>query len=212
MFAEGDCKMARICSDCEVELRQVETNFLETGQVWEAGFASVALQAWACPQCGQVRFYAADTDALFSQQASDAVPLTLKEAYGEVLPVALEWHERAQLCAAYSGGDDEDAFVDLDGLCPVWSFTFCDPAGQYLDLVLVGRIVERSPYEFDGEAGDPFALEDLMDSPELIERAHAAGVAGEIFTLALERDEHGDLRAIVVGEDEQQVGLDPALG
>ena len=47
-------------------------------------------------------------------------------------------HESARLCAAYSSGDDEDAYVDADGLCPAWSFTFCDPNGQYLDLVLVG--------------------------------------------------------------------------
>jgi hypothetical protein len=203
--------MARICGDCQTELRQVETNFLETGQVWEAGFAPVGLEAWACPQCGQVRFYANDVAGLFGQQALEVVPLTLKEGYGEVLPVALEWHESAQLCAAYSSGDDEDGYVDEDGLCPTWSFTFCDPNGQYLDLVLVGRIVERSPYEFDGEAGGPFALEDLADSPELIERARNAGLEGEIFTLALERDEDGNLRAIVVGEDDQQIQLDPTL-
>lgn len=203
--------MARMCSDCEVELRQVETNFLEIGQVWEAGFAPVALQAWACPNCGQVHFYAADAARLFGQQASEVVPLTLKEAYGEVLPVALEWNEQAQLCAAYSGGDDEEAFVDQDGLCPAWSFTFCDASGQYLDLVLLGRIVERSPYEFDGEAGAPFGLEDVSDSPELVERAREAGSSGEIFTLAIERDEGGTLRAIVVDEHERQVQLNPTL-
>ncbi len=202
--------MTRICSDCQVELRQVETNFLETGQVWEAGFAPVALEAWACPHCGQVRFYAAE--GLFSQQTTDSVPMTLKEAYGEVLPAALEWNEAAQLCAAYSSGDDEDAYVDADGLCPYWSFTFRDQAGQYLDLVLFGRIVERSPYEFDGEAGDPFVLEDLLDSPEIIARARELGLEGETFTLALERDEGGTLRAIVVGEDDQQVQVDPAQG
>lgn len=201
--------MARICSDCQVELRQVETNFLEVGRVWEAGFASVGLEAWACPQCGQVRFYAADTAGLFSQHASEAIPLTLKEAYGEVLPVALEWHESAQLCAVYTGGDDEEAFVDTDGLCSAWSFTFCDPAEQYLDLVLVGRVVEQSPYEFDGEAGAPFTLEELMDSPEIIVRARGAGLQGEIFTLAIERDEAGVLRAVVVGEDDQQTQFDP---
>ena len=204
--------MARICSDCEVELRPVETNFLETGQVWESGFAPVALEGWACPHCGQVRFYAADTQGLFSQQASDIVPLTLKEAYGEVLPMALEWSDGAQLCAAYSSGDDEDAYVDLDGLCPYWSFTFRDQAGQYLDLILFGRVVERSPYEFDGEAGDPFVLEDLVDSPEIIARARKLGLEGETFTLALERDESGTLRAIVVGEDDEQVQVDPAQG
>jgi hypothetical protein len=204
--------MARICSECEVELRQVETNFLETGQVWEAGFAPVALEAWACPHCGQVRFYAADNAGLFSQQASETVPMTLKEAYGEVLPVALEWSEGAQLCAAYSSGDDEDAYVDLDGLCPCWSFTFRDSAGQYLDLVLSGRIAERSPFEFDGDAGEPFVLEDLLDSPEIIARARDAGLAGEAFTLALERDETGALRAIVVGDADEQVQVDPTLG
>jgi hypothetical protein len=159
-----------------------------------------------------VRFYAADAEELFSQQALEAVPLTLKEAYGEVLPVALEWHAGAQLCAVYSGGGDEDAYIDPDGLCPTWSFTFRDPAKQYLDLVLAGRIAERSPYEFDGEAGAPFTLEDLMDSPELIGRARDAGLAGEIFTLALERDENGALRAIVVGENDKQMRLDPTLG
>jgi hypothetical protein len=208
---EGGYEMARICGDCEAELRQVETNFLETGQVWEAGFAPVALEAWACPQCGQVRFYAADVEGLFGQQASEMVPLTLKEAYGEVLPSALAWHESARLCAAYSSGDDEDAYVDEDGLCPAWSFTFCDPNGQYLDLVLIGRIVERSPYDFDGEAGEPFALEDLADSPELIQRARSAGLVGEIFTLALERDEDSVLRAIIVGEDDEQAQIDPTL-
>jgi hypothetical protein len=202
--------MARICGDCEVELRQVETNFSETGLVWEAGFAPVALQAWACPRCGQVRFYAADTEALFSRQPSAFVPLTLKEAYGEVLPAAIEWHPSARLCAAYSGGDDEEAFVDPVGLCSSWSFTFRDPQGQYLDLVLVGRVVERSPYEFDGEAGAPFALEDLSDSPELIARARDAGANGAIFTLALERDEHDALRAVVVGENQTPVRVDPA--
>jgi hypothetical protein len=204
--------MARICSDCEVDLRQVETNFLETGQVWEAGFAPVALQAWACPRCGQVRFYAADTEELFGQQAAEAVPLTLKEAYGEALPAALEWNAAAQLCAAYSGGDDQETFVDLDGLCTSWSFTFCDPTGQYLDLVLIGRVVERSPYEFDGEAGAPLALEDARHSPERIERACDEGDEGEIFTLALERDENGALRAIVVGEDDEQAQFEPLLG
>jgi hypothetical protein len=203
--------MARICGECQAELRQVETNFLETGQVWEAGFAPVALEAWACPGCGQVRFYAADVARLFGQQASEVVPLTLKEAYGEVLPSALAWHELARLCAAYSSSDDEDAYVDGDGLCPAWSFTFRDPAGQYLDLVLLGRIVERSPYEFDGEAGAPFALEDLADSPELIERARDTGLEGEIFTLALERDEDGVLRAVIVGEGDEQARIDPAL-
>jgi hypothetical protein len=156
-----------------------------------------------------VRFYAADTAELFSQQTSEAIPLTLKEAYGEVLPVALEWHESAQLCAVYTGGDDEEAFVSADGLCSAWSFTFSNSAEQYLDLVLVGRIVERSPYEFDGEAGAPFTLEDLMDSPEIIAQARKSGLQGEIFTLALERDETGELRAVVVGEDEQQVQLSP---
>lgn len=204
--------MARICGDCQAELRQVETNFLETGQVWEAGFAPVALEAWACPHCGQVRFYADDVAGLFGQQASEVVPLTLKEAYGEVLPAALAWHESARLCAAYSSGDDEDAYVDGEGLCPAWSFTFCDPTGQYLDLVLIGRIVERSPYDFDGEAGEPFTLEDQADSPELIARARSAGLGGEIFTLALERDEDSSLRAIIVGEDDEQVEIDPALG
>ncbi|MFL5806843.1 MAG: hypothetical protein ACJ8CR_34585 [Roseiflexaceae bacterium] len=202
--------MVRICSDCQVELRQVETNFLEIGQVWEAGFAPVALEAWACPRCSQVRFYAANVEELFSQRASDVVPLTLKEAYGEVLPVALEWHESVRLCAVYSG-DDEDAYVDMDGLCPTWSFTFCDSSEQYLDLVLIGRIVERSPYEFDGESGAPFALEDLMDSPEIIAQARGAGLQGEAFTLALERDEGGTLRAVVVGEDDQQVQLNPLV-
>jgi hypothetical protein len=204
--------MARICGDCQAELRQVETNFLETGQVWEAGFAPVALEAWACPRCGQVRFYADDVAGLFGQQASELVPLTLKEAYGEVLPAALAWHEAARLCAAYSSGDDEDAYVDEEGLCSAWSFTFCDPTKQYLDLVLIGRIAERSPYEFDGEAGEPFALEDLADSPELIERARGAGLDSEIFTLALERDEDGVLRAVIVGEDDRQVQIDPSLG
>src|SRR5262245_3806117 len=203
--------MARVCGDCQAELRQVETNFLESGQVWEAGFAPVPLEAWACPRCGQVRFYADDVEGLFGQQAAEVVPLTLKEAYGEVLPAALAWNEAARLCAAYSSGDDEDAYVDEEGLCSAWSFTFCDPTGQYLDLVLVGRIAERSPYEFDGEAGEPFALEDLADSPELIERARGAGLDGEIFTLALERDEEGVLRAVIVGEDDRQVQIDPAL-
>ena len=203
--------MARVCGDCQAELRQVETNFLESGQVWEAGFAPVPLEAWACPRCGQVRFYADDVEGLFGQQAAEAVPLTLKEAYGEVLPAALAWHEAARLCAAYSSGDDEDAYVDEEGLCSAWSFTFCDPTGQYLDLVLIGRIAEHSPYEFDGEAGEPFALEDLADSPELIERARGAGLDGEIFTLALERDEEGVLRAVIVGEDDRQVQIDPVL-
>jgi len=203
--------MARICSDCEVELRQVETNFLETGQVWEAGFAPVALEAWACPQCGLVRFYAGDLTELFARQAADLVPLTLKEAYGEVMPAALEWSEAAQLCAAYSSGDDEEAYIDVDGLCPFWSFTFRDPDGRYLDLVLVGRVVERSPYEFDGEAGEPFSLDELMDSPDLIARARERGLPGETFTMALERDEQGRLRALIVGDDEQ-VEVDPALG
>ncbi len=203
--------MARVCGDCQAELRQVETNFLESGQVWEAGFAPVPLEAWACPRCGQVRFYADDVEGLFGQQAAEAVPLTLKEAYGEVLPAALAWHEAARLCAAYSSGDDEDAYVDEEGLCSAWSFTFCDPTGQYLDLVLIGRIAEHSPYEFDGEAGEPFALEDLADSPELIERARGAGLDGEIFTLALERDEEGVLRAVIVGEDDRQIQIDPAL-
>jgi hypothetical protein len=203
--------MARICSDCEVELRQVETNFLETGQVWEAGFAPVALEAWACPQCGLVRFYAGDPAELFARQAADLVPLTLKEAYGEVMPAALEWSGSVQLCAAYSSGDDEEAYVDVDGLCPFWSFTFRDPDGHYLDLVLVGRVVERSPYEFDGEAGEPFSLDELMDSPDLIARAREQGLAGETFTMALERDEQGQLRALIVGDDEQ-VEVDPALG
>src|SRR4029453_10426618 len=98
--------MARICGDCQAELQQVETNFLETGQVWEAGFAPVALEAWACPDCGLVRFYAADPAELFGRQAADLIPMTLKEAYGEVLPAALEWSQAAQLCAAYSSGDD----------------------------------------------------------------------------------------------------------
>jgi hypothetical protein len=204
--------MARMCSDCDVELRQVETDFLETGHVWEAGFAPVGLEAWACPNCGQVRFYAADPTALFGQQAADSVPLTLKEAYGEVLPTALEWSEAAQLCAAYSSGDDEEAYVDVDGLCSSWSFTFRDPDGHYLDLVLVGRIVERSPYEFDGEAGEPFSLDDLMDSPELLARAREQGLAGEAFTMALERDEQGRLRALIVGDSDEQMEVDPALG
>lgn len=204
--------MARLCTDCEVELRQVETNFLETGQVWEPGFAPVALEGWACPHCGQVRFYAADVDGLFSQQSTEMVPMTLKEAYGEVLAVALEWSGGAQLCAAYSSGDDEEAYVDADGLCPYWSFTFRDPASQYLDLVLLGRVVERSPYEFEGTAGEPFALEDLLDSPEIIERARAAGLPGEMFTLAVERDTDNVLRAIVASsEGEEQVQVDPRL-
>src|SRR6185503_16412185 len=154
----------------------------ETGQVWEPGFAPVALEGWACPHCGQVRFYAADVDGLFSQQSTEIVPMTLKEAYGEVLAAALEWSDGAQLCAAYSSGDDEDAYVDADGLCPYWSFTFRNPAGEYLDLVLVGRVVERSPYEFEGTAGEPFVLEDLLDTPEIIARARAAGLPGEAFT------------------------------
>jgi hypothetical protein len=202
--------MARTCSDCGEDLRRVETSFLETALVWETGFAPVGLEAWACPRCGQVRFYAADAAALFSRKPSAPVPLTLKESYGEVLPTALEWHPSARLCAAYSGGDDEEAFVDIAGLCSAWSFTFCDPQGQYLDLVLVGRVVERSPYEFDGEAGAPFALEDLADSPELIARARASGADGEIFTLALERDEQELLRAVVVGENQAPVRVDPA--
>jgi hypothetical protein len=157
-----------------------------------------------------VRFYAADVEGLFGQQASETVPLTLKEAYGEVLPVALEWHPEAQLCAVYSGGDEE-SFVDQGGLCPIWSFTFRNPVEQYLDLVVSGRIAERSPYEFDGEAGEPFALEDLIDSPELLDRARAQGLSGQVFTLALERDESGALRAIVVGEGDEQVQVDPAI-
>ena len=56
------------------------------------------------------------------------------------------------------------------------------------------------------------ALEDLVDSPELIQRARSAGLAGEIFTLALERDEDSTLRAIIVGEDDEQVQVDPTLG
>ena len=204
--------MARICSDCEVELRPVETNFLETGQVWESGFAPVALEGWACPHCGQVRFYAADTQGLFSQQSSDIVPLTLKEAYGEVLPMALEWSDGAQLCAAYSSGDDEDAYVDLDGLCPYWSFTFSNPAGEYLDLVLVGRVVERSAYEFEGDAGAPFVLEDVLDSPDIVARARDAGLPGEAFTVTMERDDAGVLRAVVATDDgAEQVEIDPRL-
>ena len=204
--------MARVCGECEVELQQVETNFLETGQVWRAGFAPVPLEGWACPRCGQVRFYAADVDALFGEQAVAIVPVTLKEAYGEVLPAALEWHPEAQLCAVYSSGDDEEAYVDVDGLCPYWSFTFRNPGGEYLDLVFVSRIVERSPYEFEGDAGAPFTLEDLFDSPEIIAQARAAGLPGELFTLALERDEDGTLRAIVVTADgSEQVRVDPVL-
>ncbi|HEX5690743.1 MAG TPA: hypothetical protein VFX76_12105, partial [Roseiflexaceae bacterium] len=107
--------MARFCTDCEAELRRVETSFTETAQVWESGFTPVGLESWACPHCGQVRFYAADAIALFSRQVAAPIPLTLKEAYGEVLPTALEWHPSAQLCAAYSGGDDEEAFVDRQG-------------------------------------------------------------------------------------------------
>lgn len=203
--------MARICSDCEVELRQVETSFLETAQVWEAGFAPVALEGWACPHCGQVRFYAADTEALFSRQPRPSIPMTLKEAYGEVLATALEWSEQAQLCAAYSSGDDEDAYVDTEGLCEYWSFTFRNPDGQYLDLVVAERVVERSPYEFEGDAGAPFALDELLDSPEIVAHARAAGLPGEQFSLALERDDSGALRAIVVAADgDEQVVVDPA--
>ena len=201
--------MARICSDCEVELRRVEASFTETAHVWESGFTPVALEAWACPHCGQVRFYATDAAALFSRHVAAAVPLTLKEAYGEVLPVAMEWHPEARLCAAYSGGDDEEAFVDRQGGCSAWSFTFCDPQRQYLDLVLIGRVVERSPYDFDGETGAPFALEDLLDSPELLARAQAAGADGEIFTLALERNEQDALRAVIVGEDQTPIYVEP---
>ena len=205
--------MARICSDCQEELRQVETNFLETGQVWEAGFAPVTLEGWACPRCGQVRLYAADTEALFSQQTVDSVPMTLKEAYGEVLPAALEWSDGAQLCAAYSSGDDEEAYVDVDGLCPYWSFTFRNPAGEYLDLVLRSQVVERSPYEFEGDTGAPFVLENLLDSPEIIRRALEAGLPGESFTLTLERDEANALRVLVVSDENgEQVSIDPALG
>jgi len=204
--------MARICSDCELELRRVETNFLETAQVWEAGFAPVALEGWACPRCGQVRFYAADSDALFGQQPLETVPMTLKEGYGEVLPAALEWSADAQLCAAYSSGDDEEVYVDVDGLCSYWSFTFSNPAGEYLDLVLAGRAVERSPYEFEGEAGAPFMLEDLLDSPEIIEQARALGLPGEAFTLTMERDDTNALRALVVTADgNEQVRVDPLL-
>lgn len=204
--------MARICSDCDVELRQVETNFLETGQVWQAGFAPVALEGWACPHCGQVRLYAADSEALFSQQPLDSVPMTLKEAYGEVLPAALEWDTGAQLCAVYSGGDDDEAYVDADGDCSYWCFTFRGPEGNYLDLVVAGRVVERSPYEFDGDTGAPFTLDDLLDSPEIVARARAEGLPGELFSVALERDETDTLRAIVVSADgDEQVRIDPAL-
>ena len=204
--------MARICTDCQEELRRVETSFLETAQVWEAGFAPVSLEGWACPRCGQVRFYAADAEALFSQQTPDTVPLTLKEAYGEVLPTALEWSEGAQLCAAYSSGDDEDAYVDVDGLCPYWSFTFSNPAGEYLDLVLIGRVVERSPYDFEGDAGAPFGLEDVLDSPDIIAQARAAGLPGEAFTLTLERDDDDRLRSIVAAADgDEQVEIEPTI-
>lgn len=202
--------MPRLCNDCEEELQPVETNFLESGQVWQTGFAPVALEGWACPRCGQVRFYAADVEGLFSRQVAEIVPLTLKEAYGEVLPAALEWSDGAQLCAVYSSGDDEDAYVDVDGLCPYWSFTFGNPAGEYLDLVLTGRVVERSPYEFEGTAGEPFALEDILDSPEIIARARAAGLPGEAFTVVLERDTENALRAVVVNADgDEQIQVDP---
>jgi hypothetical protein len=204
--------MARLCSECEEELRQVETNFLETGQVWQTGFAPVALEGWACPRCGQVRFYAADVEALFSQQEVEDVPVTLKEAYGEVLPAALEWSDTVQLCAVYSSGDDEDAYVDVDGLCPYWSFTFRNPAGEYLDLVLAGRIVERSLYEFEGTAGEPFTLEDIHDSPEIVARARDAGLPGEAFSVVLERDTDNTLRAVVVNADgDEQIQVDPRL-
>jgi hypothetical protein len=204
--------MARLCSECEEELRQVETNFLETGQVWQTGFAPVALEGWACPRCGQVRFYAADVEALFSQQEVEDVPVTLKEAYGEVLPAALEWSDTVQLCAVYSSGDDEDAYVDVDGLCPYWSFTFRNPAGEYLDLVLAGRIVERSLYEFEGTAGEPFTLEDIHDSPEIVARARDAGLPGEAFSVVLERDTDNTLRAVVVNADgDEQLQVDPRL-
>jgi hypothetical protein len=204
--------MARLCNDCEEELQPVETNFLESGQVWQTGFAPVALEGWACPRCGQVRFYAADVEGLFSQQVAETVPLTLKEAYGEVLPAALEWSDGVQLCAVYSSGDDEDAYVDVDGLCPYWSFTFSNPDGEYLDLVLNGRVVERSPYEFEGTAGEPFVLEDILDTPEIIARARAAGLPGEAFTVVLERDTDNVLRAVVVDADgDEQIQLDPRL-
>lgn len=204
--------MAYICRDCNSELRQIETNFLETSQVWELGFAPVALEGWACPHCGQVRFYASDAAALFGKQAPELIPMTMKEAYGNVLPVAIEWDETAELCAIYSGGDDEDVYVDIDGQCTYWSFTFRTPQDTYLDLVVTGRIVKRSPYEFEGDAGASFVLEDLLDSPDIITQARAAELAGKAFTLALERDDNGTLRALVVSPDgSQQIRIDPTL-
>jgi hypothetical protein len=138
-------------------------------------------------------------------------PLTLKEAYGEVIAQALAWHPEARVALAVSSTGVDDAFVDLTGACPAWSFSFVAPDGTSTDLDVVnGQVAPGSDPAHT--IGEPFALEDSADSPELIDRARAEGLAGDQFVLRLARDANGTLRAVVQSaQNARQVTVDPTL-
>lgn len=151
-----------------------------------------------------------DVTSLTETNEPEIGPLTLKEAYGESIGRALEWSDTAQLCAVYSGGDDEEAYVDAEGLCACWSFTYRNPSSQYLDLVVLNGQIQVSDLEFSGTPGNAFILDDLLDSPDIIADAYEQGLEGDGVNLSLERDESGVLRALVVRGD-QQIVVDPAI-
>jgi hypothetical protein len=124
-------------------------------------------------------------------------PLTLKEAYGEGVGAALEWSDSAQLCAVHSGQAGTEALVDADGLADQWRFIYCNAAGQLFELAIIHGQLRHTNSAYSGPAGQPFALEDLLDSPELIAQARDAGLDGDAFTIIIARDAQGALQATV---------------
>lgn len=136
-------------------------------------------------------------------------PLTLKEAYGEALGAALAWNAAARLAAAASSQSVDDAFVDLAGACPAWIFTFVAPDGSALDLDVTNGQAIPSP-DPPTAAAAPFALDELADSPVLVDRARSQGLAGEQFILRLGHSAAGTLLASIQSvESLQQLDLDP---
>lgn len=135
-------------------------------------------------------------------------PLTLKEAYGEALGAALAWSDDAQLVAVHSSTSADDAFVDRQGTCPAWTFTFVNSTGATYDLDVVNGQAVPSPYASE-EVATPFALEDLADSPELIARS---GLGGNQFIVRLGRSSSGALTASIQSlEPLAQTNVDPSL-
>ena len=75
-------------------------------------------------------------------------------------------------------------------------------------MIIVNGQLQVSDLAFSGTPGASFALDDLLDSPDIVALAREQGIEGLALTLNLECDEAGRLRALVIGGD-QQVVIDP---